>query len=255
MQFCVLKAKVGVLKRIPKGARALAAKAYIQLIRNCISKNNLSSWLKLFTFAFKAFHIPASKKKGIRQSLVSIVKENISSSQVPQDQREKVRTADFYKRVESKVADFDVKGAVKLVGSLESIAPSNTNTLRQLQSKHPQPSRHLFLPTPPLISDECLQVSTLQVKKSISSFAKGSGSGPNGFRPQFFKDMISVSAGDAGIEVLAAITDLCNFMLCGLVNKVVCKYLYCGVLCAFNKEVGGIRPIAIGYQSADLCQS
>lgn len=43
VRFFGLKARVGVLKRIPKGARALAAKTYIQLIRDCIHKNDLSS--------------------------------------------------------------------------------------------------------------------------------------------------------------------------------------------------------------------
>lgn len=246
LRFFDLKAKIGVLKRIPKGARFAAAKTYTQLIRNCIAKNDLHSWLNLFTFAFKAFHIPASKKKGEKQSLVAIVKENISSLQVPIDQRSNLKTADFYKRVESKVADFDIKGAVKLLSSSESFAPTNVNTLQQLQSKHPQPSRILHMPPPPLISDDCLQVTQYLVKKAISSFANGSGSGPDGFRPQFFKDIISLSAGNAGTEALKAITDLSNFMLRGLVNKVVCKYLYGGTLCAFNKEIGGIRPIAIG---------
>ncbi|KAJ6644233.1 hypothetical protein Bhyg_09200 [Pseudolycoriella hygida] len=102
------------------------------------------------------------------------------------------------------------------------------------------------MPSQPSSSDESLQVSSSQVKKCIYSFANGSGSGPDGFRPQYFKDMVSISAGSAGVEVLNAITDLCNFMLRGLVNPTVRKYLFGGVLCAFKKEIRGIRPIAIG---------
>lgn len=43
-----LKSKVSILKRIPKGARRLAAKHYSDLIRNCIEFNDIKSWQKLF---------------------------------------------------------------------------------------------------------------------------------------------------------------------------------------------------------------
>lgn len=65
----------------------------------------------MFTFAFKAFHIPSSKKEEGKQSLVSIVKENLNSMNLPHDRPSKARSADFYKRVEAKVSDFDVRGA------------------------------------------------------------------------------------------------------------------------------------------------
>lgn len=42
------KAKFGVLKRIPKGARPQAAQAYIRLVRACISANDLPSWFNSF---------------------------------------------------------------------------------------------------------------------------------------------------------------------------------------------------------------
>lgn len=66
-----LKSKVGVLRRIPKGARAQAARIYVQLIRNCITLNDLPSWHSLFTFSFKAFHIPKQDKKDRTKSLVA----------------------------------------------------------------------------------------------------------------------------------------------------------------------------------------
>lgn len=51
------KAKFGVLKRIPKGARPQAAQTYTRLVRSCILANDLSSWydclhlpLRPFTF-------------------------------------------------------------------------------------------------------------------------------------------------------------------------------------------------------------
>lgn len=78
-----LKSKIGILKRISKGARSLAAISFVfvQLIRNCIAFNDLFSWLNLALFAYKAFHIPRRDRKcdSEDKSLVSRVKENIST--------------------------------------------------------------------------------------------------------------------------------------------------------------------------------
>jgi hypothetical protein len=49
-------------------------------------------------------------------------------------------------------------------------------------------------------------------------------------RPQYLKDIISLSAGEAGQQALRALTKLCNFLLSG----------------QFHKKDGRIKPIAIG---------
>lgn len=146
----------------------------------------------------------------------------------------------------NKLSDFDVKGAVRLISSDDTFAPDNEETLNALRTKHPFPSRNLSMPPQPVSTDNHLQVTIVQVKKTIARLHSGSASGPDGFRPQFFKDLISISAGSAAVEVLSAITDLCNFMLRGEVNPLVCKFLYGASLCALTKKQGGIRPIAIG---------
>jgi hypothetical protein len=52
------------------------------------------------------------------------------------------------KRVEAKVADFDIKGAVKLLSSDDSLALFvtlfNEDVAEELKKKHPLPSRELF---------------------------------------------------------------------------------------------------------------
>lgn len=78
------------------------------------------------------------------------------------------------------------------------------------------------------------------------SFNSGSAHGMDGFYPQYFKDLISVSALDTGKEALSTITELCNLLLRGNVNKDICEYIYGASLCALTKKDGGIRPIAVG---------
>lgn len=99
------------------------------------------------------------------------MKENVASLVLPTDRPSKTKSADFYKRVEAKVSEFDVKGALKLLSSNESFAKANADTLSQLQSKHPQPSRPLLFPPPPTNNEESFQATQFQVKKAISSFA------------------------------------------------------------------------------------
>lgn len=137
-----LKSKIGVLKRIPKSARPLAAKLYIDLINKCIINNDFISWENLLPFSYKAFHI-SSKHKSKKRSLASIVKENLTQMNLPTNTKSKLTSADFYQRVESKVADFDVKGAVKLLCSEDSFAPTNLETINKLKEKHPSASRPL----------------------------------------------------------------------------------------------------------------
>jgi hypothetical protein len=80
-------------------------------------------------------------------------------------------------------------------------------------------------------------------------------------RPQYLKDIISLSAGEAGQKAIRALTKLCNFLLSGQLPSEICH------LCALNKKDGGIRPIAIGnclrrltsklacFQSRDIVNS
>jgi hypothetical protein len=74
----------------------------------------------------------------------------------------------------------------------------------------------------------------------------GSSPGLDGMRPQYLKDIISLSAGEAGQKALRALTNMCNFLLSGQLPSEICHLLYGASLCALNKKDGGIRPIAIG---------
>jgi hypothetical protein len=61
-------------------------------------------------------------------------------------------------------------------------------------------------------------------------------------RPQYLKDIISLSAGETGQQALRALTKLCNFLLFGQLPSVICHLLYGAIY--ENDE--GIWPIAIG---------
>jgi hypothetical protein len=141
--------------------------------------------------------------------------------------------------VEAKVADFDIRGAVKLLSSDDSLASFNEDVAEELKKKHPAPSRELFFPDPSKPGNISLIVNEQNVREAINSFPAGSSPGLDGMRPQYLKD-ISLSADEAGQKALRALTKLCNFLLSGQLPSEICH------LCAPYKKDGGIRPIAIG---------
>jgi hypothetical protein len=81
------------------------------------------------------------------------------------------------------------------------------------------------------------------------------------------KDIISLSADEAGQQALRALTKLCNFLLSGQLPSEICHLLYGASLCDLRKKDGGIRPITTGnclrrltsklacFQSRDIVNS
>ena len=124
-----------------------------------------------------------------------------------------------------KIENFDTKGAMRIITSNESIADMTDETYTKLIQMHPSPSRNIQIPEPSNDSTPILQVKDFEVKTSILSFANGSSSGIDGISPQHLKDLISVSAGEHGIKLLASITKLINFMLEGKVKDCIVKYI------------------------------
>jgi hypothetical protein len=67
--------------------------------------------------------------------------------------------------------------------------------------KHPSPSRELFFPDAFKPGDISVIVNEQNVREAINSFPASSS-------PQYLKDIISLSAGEAGQHALRALTKL-----------------------------------------------
>lgn len=149
------------------------------------------------------------------------------------------------KTIESKV--HNLRGAVRILTSEESEAKAGPETLAALLTKHPPPSRILkYASGAPEPGKPCLTVTTDKVLTAIGSFYNGSAAGLDGLRPGHLKELTSCSAGHQGQRLLASLTKLSNFLLCGRVVSEVCPFLFGASLCALNKKDGGIRPIVVG---------
>lgn len=115
-----------------------------------------------------------------------------------------------------------------------------------MKGKHPKPSRELDFPLPPETKTTTLIASEEDVQKAIFSFYNRSSGGIDAIRPQHLKDLLSLSNGNSGNNLLNSITALTNLMLSGKVLETVCRVIYGARLCALTKKDGGLRPIAIG---------
>lgn len=231
---------VPTLRRIPKGARYQAADKLTTIIENVIKTNSVYAWEKLLVFAYVSFNLKGDKNK----SLTTKIKENIQKFDLKVSP-EKKTTSTLGKRIQAKIDDFDIKGAIKVLSSNDKLAPFDDETYKKLQSKHPKASiSSSTTDTPEEIQK--IEVTEQQVKKKINSFQHGSGAGIDGFRPQFLKDVISKTAGEAGSRALTTITKFCNFIISGKVQKDIVPIFFGASLCALSKKDKGIRPIACG---------
>jgi hypothetical protein len=191
-------------------------------------------------FSYRAFNVAEKSDKSLNKH----IKENLSNFEVPQIRTgSKKRTnLSLAKKVEAKVADFDIRGAVKLLSSDDSLASFNEDVAEELKKKHPSPSRELFFPDPFKPGDISLIVNEQNVREAINSFPAGSSPGLDGMRPQYLKDIISLSAGEARSEGTKSFNQTVQFFIIWATSFRNLPF----IVCALNKKDGGIRPIAIG---------
>ena len=250
---------VRVLRIIPKGAVISVAEALHKLIDLAIQEKSSISWGRLLSFCYWGLRRPAAGDGGSRGvSLTTLVKRQVvefmeatelAEPQYDTPQRKapvRERDLGLKKGVAGKLADGDVKGAVRLLASAEGHAPQDDRTLGLLREKHPPAPENLSLPDEP--NDDCPSptVSEEDVKKALASFRPGSAGGPDGLRPGHLLALTSQKAAEAGVRLLASLTRLVNFVLGGEVPEFAVSVFYGASLCALGKKDGGVRPIAVG---------
>ena len=147
------------------------------------------------------------------------------------------------KRASAKLEEGDVRGAIRILASKDTVAPVNDVTVASLRVLHP--SAPVDLRPAPASFVTPLQATVLDVRAAIMSFPNGSAGGPDGLRPQHLKDLMAGKGEDDAL--LAAITQLINLILAGGTPDQVRPIIFGAALTAIMKKGGGVRPIAVGY--------
>ena len=250
-----------VLKRVPKASRIPAADKLSETLRHVVDDPDSSAkWIDLLSFTFGCFGVP--EKRGgkrflsslatkVNQAIASFPAVSYSAPLTATQSRKQSSTRrsscnELAARVSSKLEEGDIRGAIRLAASEDTIAPFDDVTAEALREKHPVRAPSDCLPTPPSKEEESIQLTDTDIRSTIKSFAPGSAGGPDGLRPQHLKDLTTASAGEAGQRLLVQLTKFTNLCLLGRV-PVEIQPIFCGAsLCALNKQNGGIRPIAVG---------
>jgi hypothetical protein len=103
------KRNIQILRRIPKVARFSASGKLASIINNCLNSNSLLAGENLLLFAYKSFNINEYNVK----NLTLKIKNNIASFSLPTSISKNKFSNSLGRRIEAKVNDFDIKGAVK----------------------------------------------------------------------------------------------------------------------------------------------
>lgn len=251
-KLAFLRGTTATLRRCPKGARQDLAVSLTNVIRQVVNQNNEVAWNNLLLFPYATLRIP-SKSENIT-NLTAFVRQNIKSwnlnevdiiENITQNRNNNQKGNAIYKKVEAKLADGDVSGALRLLSSDDCIAPKNEETFKSLQQKHPAHPEPTNFPDSSIETDPIIPTED-EVQRSIMSFRNGTAGGLDALRPQILKDLLNVQNGEVKNRLLTAVTSLTTIILGGTVPASICRYLYGATLTALQKICGGIRPIAVG---------
>ena len=242
----------GLIKHIPKSARVSCVGNLSGLLRNVTNNPTLvNNWILIFKWAEQVLAAP--KRTGKKHNLVSSIKKRLASFPVniiekSVDFRRKPAARSpaqqLSKSVSSKLEDGNLKAAIRLLISEDTISSPNENGFHLLQEKHPPATLDLDeLQTPE--KENCFSVTESIIRKAVMSFPAGSSGGPDGFSPQHLKDLVCCR--EAGSDLVTALTGFVNMCLSGRCPQEVSKIFFGGRLISLTKKSGGIRPIAIGF--------
>lgn len=250
-----LRKSTPILRRITKGARTQAAEVLSGIIHRVTSVNDPEAWLDLFSFPLVALQLPRKSDKV--KNLTTWVKSNIERwrqqgrSALPAsvaEARQPVLApeAQGAKRVEAKVAEGNVHGAVRLLISDDVLALPDHSALTSLTSKHPPHPTPATFPEAPMPAPALAPVAAQEVDAAVRSFNQGSAGGMDGPLTGALRDLLLDQSVAHRDTLLDAIAELVDVLFQGAVPPEVCPIFFGATLIALNKKDGRVRPIAIG---------
>ena len=195
-----------IVRRIPKGSRGAKLST---LLEEVVSQNSVASWQRLLEFLSRCLGAPTCG--GHSRSLVSFQIEDESDLQgcPPSSLRCSPRTTSdaLHHLISLKLEEGDIRAAIRLAFSKDSIAPSTEETYSALVAIHPQSHPHSsYLPAPSVSDYSSISRAPGLVAQAILSFPAGSAGGPDGLHPQHLKDL----------RVCPLLTlDTCSFCISG----------------------------------------
>ena len=95
------------------------------------------------------------------------------------------------RRVASKLADGDTRGALRTLASDDSFASPTEEVISKMQEKHPQPPADLRDSPPPVENTAPLVATEAEIMKAIASFPPSSSAGLDGIRLAHLRSLLT----------------------------------------------------------------
>jgi len=157
---------------------------------------SVSNWQGLFHWASSI--LQPAKRGGKCHNLSSTVKKHISSFSVGVTQAQNADNSHsrratpnnvLSQTVAAKLEGGNVRAAIRLLISDDTVAAHSVESLDKLKEKHPVSSLKASV-LPASQQNRCLSVIESEVRSAVLSFPAGSAGGPDGLRPQHIRDML-----------------------------------------------------------------
>jgi hypothetical protein len=198
----VIEVRSPVLKYIPKASRSFAAgKLSVILDRIVSAPDNMEAWRQLLLFTYCCFGVRERGGKKHRSSLATKVNKSMSDFPIVAPAVRQVKPINANKkkskllnvisnlaaRVSAKLEEGDIRGAVRMAASNDTIAPYDDETVAALRQLHPQRAVSVNGVSQPLdvnnspVAD--LILSDNDIIAAITSFPTGSAGGLDSLRP------------------------------------------------------------------------
>ena len=244
--------------RIPKSCRIPVAEALAEAIDRTITSASNTDWNNFVCFPIPALGVPISPNNA-GSSLSSVIRANLKRltqspfdpstlcQQLPchQARRESSPSDNLRSHVNTKLMLNDIKAAIRVVSSDDTVLEVTPEVLQALIHKHPSEPEDSVTT---IIPAENIAVTADEKKiiRSLRLFSGGCCGGIDGLRPAHLLDLVAVSTAEAGLHLRRSITNFTNKILRGDVSDYAVKLLFSSNLTASKKKDGSIRPIAVG---------
>ena len=215
-----------------------------EAIDRLITSASNTDWNNLVSFPILAFGAPISPNNA-GSSLSSVIRANLKQltqspfdpstlcQQLPchQARRESSPSENLRSHINTKLMLSDIKAAIRVVSSDDTVLEVSPEVLQSLMPKHPSEPEDSATP---IIPTENIAVTADEKKIiwSLRSFSGGCSGGIDGLRPAHLYDLVAVSTVEAGLHLRRSIINLANKILRGDVSDYAVKLLFSSNLAA-----------------------
>lgn len=231
-----LKASTRLLQHVPRRHRHRVASDLASAITAALEQRTSVAWWRLLSFMFRS---PLAEPADPSSFTDTATRNNPGAAT-------DANVDTLSRRVQKKCADGDIRAALRLLTTSDSVITPCEEVVAALRAKHPPAAPDEDLPELRDLDQHRLSIVEADVMAAIKATAPGSAAGLDGLRPLHLRQLVAGHTAEAGRRLLSALTELCNVAIAGDIPEHARQAFFGASLIAIRKKDGGVRPIAVG---------